>query len=213
MTFSILITCSANVCRSPLAAAVLTRTVALEEVDRRITVDTGGIEALTGQAACPDVLRMAESRRLRSRTLAQHQAHLLTAEQIEATDLVLAADRRTRSGIMKRVPRAAGRTFTLREAAKLGEVAALEVSGHTLEDRLRSYVVAMNAVRGLSDLPRTRHMIAVTSPWRRVAVHAHDIPDAHQGERAPHRVVFALTTSSAEQLGRGLAGCAQVSVG
>jgi protein-tyrosine phosphatase len=213
MTFSILIACTANVCRSPFAAAVLVHAVSLEEVHRRIAVDTGGIDAVPGQPVCPDVVRMGESRGLRSRALVGHQAQVLTADQIEAADLVLAADRRTRSGIMKRVSRAAGRTFTLREAAQLGEVAVFEVRGQTLEDRLRSYVAAMNAGRGLRDLPRTRHMVAVTSPWRRVAVHGHDIPDAHQGERAPHRVVYALTTSSAQQVARGLARCAHVSVG
>lgn len=212
MTFSILIACSANVCRSPLAAAVLTHAVALQEVDRSISVATGGLEAITGQPVCPEVVRMTESRGIRSRTLVQHHSGVLTPDEIGAADLVLAADRRTRSGIMKRVPLAAARTFTIREAAQLGEVAIAEVRGHTLDDRLRAYVVAMNDVRGLSDLPRTRHVVALTSPWRRVSVHAHDIPDAHQGERAPHRVVYSLTSSGSKQVARGLARCAQVSV-
>ncbi|GAA4378202.1 hypothetical protein [Nocardioides caricicola] len=213
MTFTILIACSANVCRSPLASAVLAHAVALEQVDRSVSVVTGGLEAIAGQPACPEIARMAEARGLHSRSLVRHEASILTPDEIGAADLVLTADRRARSGVMKRMPFATGRTFTIREAAQLGAAALPEVRGHTLDDRLRSYVAAMNDVRGLSELPRTRRMVVLTSPWRRLAVHAHDIPDAHQGERAPHRAVYSLTASSSKQVARDLSTCAQVSVG
>jgi protein-tyrosine phosphatase len=207
MTFTVLIACSANVCRSPLAAAALVRAVALEEVGRLIVVDTGGIDVLPGEPTCPDLVRLADSHRFRSHDLIEHRARALTHDQVDVADIVLTADRRVRSGVLKRVPGAAPRTFTLREAAQLGSEAGREVQGRSVEERLRSYVAAMNATRGLTDLPRTRHVMALTTPWRRMAVHAHDVPDAHQGEHAPHRTVFQLTTTGAEEVARGLTTC------
>lgn len=208
MTFTVLVACSANICRSPLAAALLERAVALEAVGRVIAVESGGVDVPAGQRACPDTIRMTESHGIHGSALPQHLSRPLSTEQIATADLVLTSDRRIRSAVLKREPGVAARTFTLREAALLGEDAANHVEGRWLEDRLRSYVAAMNAHRGLTDLPRTRHVLA--APWRRLAVHAHDIPDAHQGEQASHRVVFQLIASSTERVARGLVSSALV---
>jgi protein-tyrosine phosphatase len=207
MTFRILVVCAANVCRSPLAAAVTTHSLAMNAAGRVVEVDTAGTEAQPGVPVCADVVRMAGARGLHPRALPVHVAHPVTLDQVEAADLVLTADRRVRSSIVKRAPQAGERTFTLREAANLGEHAAREVEGRFMDARLRSYVSAMNASRGLTDLPRTRHL--VSRPWRPVAVHAHDIPDAHQAERASHRAVYHLTVAAARQVTEGLVACTE----
>jgi protein-tyrosine phosphatase len=207
MTFTVLVACSANVCRSPLTAVTLERAFALDELSRRIVLDTGGIDVLPGDPVCADAVRMAESRGIRSPTLTGHRARSLTVPQIGAADLVLAADRRVRSSIVKRVPDAAARTFTLREAGQLGREATREIAGRTVEERLRSYVAAMNASRGLVDLPRTHYLLTPSAPWRRLVVHAHDVPDAHQNERAPHRAVYHLVAAGARDVARGLRAC------
>lgn len=207
MTFTVLVACSANVCRSPLAAVAFERAFALDELSRRIVIDSGGIDVLPGDPVCADAVRMAESRGIRSTTLTGHRAQALTLPQIGAADLVLAADRRVRSSIVKWVPDAASRTFTLREAAQLGGEAAREITGRTVDERLRSYVAAMNASRGLTGLPRTRYLLTPSAPWRRLVVHAHDIPDAHQNERAPHRAVYHLVSAGARDVARGLGVC------
>jgi protein-tyrosine phosphatase len=204
MTFHVLVTCSANVCRSPLVAAAFVRAIALSELSRVVVVGTGGVDVLPGDPVCPDIVKLADGHGLRSRDLVGHRARALTLAELDTADLVLAADRRVRSSIVKRAPEATSRTFTVREAARLLRAAADQVGGRTTaEDRLRSYVEAMNASRGLVDLPRTRYLPTPSTPWRRLVVHAHDLPDAHQNERAPHRTVYRLATAGAQQLAHG----------
>lgn len=209
MTFTVLIACSANICRSPLAAAGLLQAVALGEAGGRIVVDTGGVDALPSAPVCTETARLADAHGLLSQELLEHRARGLTVEQVRSADLVLTADRRVRSTILRRVPQAGPRTFTVREAALLGPAAAPEVHGGDLDERLRSYVTAMNASRGLTDLPRTRRLRIPTAPWRGLTVHGHDIPDAHRGERAAHRTVYRLVTSSIDQVADGLGACAR----
>lgn len=213
MTYTILVACSANVCRSPLVAAVLTRSVALEEVGLRIEIETGGLDVVVDDPVCPDIVKLADARRLRSSGLVQHHAKALTIEQVEGASLIITADRRVRSGIVKRAPQAAARTFTLREAAQLADQAVLLLQGAGVDDRLREFTDEMNSRRGFTDLPRTRRVLALSAPWRLTPVHAHDVPDAHQDERAPHRVVYHSVVGATEQLAHGLAACAPTRTG
>lgn len=204
MTFRILIVCAANLCRSPLAAAAFERVVAQQGLEDRITIDSGGIDPPPGHSVCPEIVRLAASRGLHSRSLPHHVARPVSVAQLAAADLVLATDRRVRSELVKRTPYLAGRTFTLREAADLADLVAGELRGQSLSRRLTSFAATMNATRGFTELPRTRYVVPLPAPWRRVAVHAHDIPDAHQIERAPHRVVYRLTVTAAEHLAHDL---------
>ena len=69
-------------------------------------------------------------------------------------------------------------------------------------------VAAMHASRGLIELPRTRRLLALPVTLRPLAVHDHDVPDAHQRDLAPHRIVFRLTADAAHRLGWVLSAAA-----
>jgi protein-tyrosine-phosphatase len=207
MTFTVLTVCSANICRSPLMTVSLERSLFAQRFGGDVVVRSGGVNAAVGEPVCQEIARLAQSHGLLSRVLELHRSTPLTREQIEGADLILAADRRLRSEVVKRArrPLSIDRTFTVREAAQLAAAACREVTGRTTDERLRSLTEQMNHSRGFTDLPAVEQLAALSRPWRRIAVHTHDVPDAHGDPQAPHPVVRRLIVQAAEQLAGHLA--------
>lgn len=109
MAFSVLVVCSANICRSPMAEQMLRARSELE-------VGSAGTAALVGRP-----MDSASAHALRELGIApgEHVARQLTPALIDSADLVLAATLRHRREIVDLTGPAAGRTFTLREFARL----------------------------------------------------------------------------------------------
>lgn len=201
MTFSILAVCSANTCRSPLMAVTLGRSLFDQQMAGDVVVRSGGVNAAEGEPACPEIARLNRANGVMSRVLGQHHSTPLTDQLIEQADLILAADRQLRAAVVKRVrPTSVDRTFTLREATQLAQAACREIKGRSIDERLRNLTAQMNHSRGFTDLPAVERVGTLTRPWRRVAVHTHDVPDAHGDPQAPHSVVHRLVVPAAEQL-------------
>lgn len=111
--FRILVVCTGNVCRSPLAEAVLRD--ALEEIaPGAFAVESAGTRALVGVPAQPEAAAIAA--RLGS-TLEGFAARQLTEPMIERADLILTLAHRHRESVLRLQP-ALKRTFTLREFAR-----------------------------------------------------------------------------------------------
>jgi protein-tyrosine phosphatase len=209
MTFSVLTVCSANTCRSPLMTVTLERALFAEKFGGDVTVRSGGVNAVAGQPVCTDVVRLTRLRGTVSMVLEQHRSAPLTDAMIEDADLILTADRRLRSAVVKRARGLSiERTFTLREALQLVGTASRAVAGRTTDERLRNLTAQMNHSRGFTDLPGVERVAALSRPWRRLAVHTHDVPDAHEAPRAPHPLVHRLIVPAAEQLVAQLAAAA-----
>jgi protein-tyrosine-phosphatase len=83
---SILVVCSGNTCRSPLAAALLAARLADEPALARVTVTSAGTSAWDGSPASEGSYLVALERGL---DLSNHRARMLTAEQVQAADLIL----------------------------------------------------------------------------------------------------------------------------
>jgi protein-tyrosine phosphatase len=206
MTFMVLAVCAANVCRSPLMAVSLERSFFARGFAGDVVVHSAGVAATTGAAVCPEVERLTRSRGLPWLALGQHRSLPLTDQLIDRADLILTADRSLRSEIVKRArPGATGRTFTLREAAELADAASFRVQGHTMEEQLRSLTAQLNHTRGFIDLPGVERVATRALPWRRLEVHTHDVPDAHDEPRAPHGLVWRLTIPATDHLAASLA--------
>ena len=147
-TFTVLLVCTGNVCRSALAEH-LGRAYLREALGPRadaIRVVSAGTRAVVGSAMHPDsalVLRGlgAEHGDFRARQLEAHMA----AE----ADLILAMTRRHRRDVLHGAPRAMARTFTLREAADLLAILGDDVplDGGSLIVRARGLVAEMAAAR------------------------------------------------------------------
>jgi protein-tyrosine-phosphatase len=118
--FRILVICTANVCRSPLAADVLGRAIVTTAA---VEVTSAGTEAEPGERMCSQSAARAgvENDGVASAASTDHRATLLTADLLQQADLVLALDRTHRAAAARLAPACRPRLFTLRQAAALAE--------------------------------------------------------------------------------------------
>lgn len=201
MTFTVMTVCAANICRSPLMAVSLERAFFSRGFAGDVVVRSVGAVAGSGEGVCPDAARLARSRGLPSLALDRHRSTPLTEQLIDGADLILTADRGTRSEIIKcGRPSAIERTFTLREAAQLATTVSHRVDAASVDGRLRGMTAQLNHSRGFTDLPDVERVLTLSSPWRRLDVHSHDVPDAHGEPGAPHRLVFRLIIPNIDRL-------------
>src|SRR5512135_2244316 len=83
---NILLVCSGNTCRSPLAAAILTDKLSRLPEFAGVSVQSAGIAAWDGTPASEGAYLVALERGL---DLSGHRARMLTADQVRDADLVL----------------------------------------------------------------------------------------------------------------------------
>lgn len=85
----ILVVCYGNICRSPLAEALLRRVLQERGLDGRFEVASAGVGAVDGQPAAPLTQVVAASAGL---DLGAHQARRLTPAMAHAADVLIAMD-------------------------------------------------------------------------------------------------------------------------
>lgn len=147
--FRVLHVCTGNICRSPIAEG-LTRSglqARLGGGAERFLVESAGTWGHSGSPMEPHALTVLAALGVDGGAF---RARELVAEHVVAADLVLAATREHRAAAVVLQPRAAARTFTLREFARL----AAAVDPASLPDgdpveRARALVRAAAAQRGL----------------------------------------------------------------
>lgn len=146
-TFTVLLVCTGNICRSALAER-LGRAYLDEVMGERaqvIRLVSAGTHAVVDSEMHPDsalVLRGfgAEPGDFRARQFEDHMPY--------EADLVLAMTRGHRREVLHRSPRALSRTFTLREAAELVDgLGDQSVTGEDFVERARNLVKAMAEAR------------------------------------------------------------------
>lgn len=155
--FSILVVCTGNVCRSPLAAQLLK--ARLTSADIPISVASAGTRALAGQPMTPEAAALSVQY---GGDPAQHRARQLSLRMVEEADLILTAARDHRAEAVSLYPRASRQTFTLRQFARIvasPDASALidPVAGWgdaaSQQYALRSFVSAVAAGRGIAPPP------------------------------------------------------------
>jgi protein-tyrosine phosphatase len=148
-TFRVLYVCTGNICRSPFAERL-----ARLELGRRLGPEAGRVEVasagthgLTGHEMYVEAATvLAEA----GGDPAGFVARFMDADLVTQADLVLTATREHRAAVVRLDPRASGRTFTIREFARLA--AEVDPSVLPLADplvRLRAAVEEVAAHRGL----------------------------------------------------------------
>lgn len=100
----ILVVCHGNVCRSPLAEAMLKKAMPQREIR------SAGIGALVGQGADATTAEVASEQGL---DLSAHKAQQLTNELINWADLILVMSQNQRSQLGQMAPAALGKTMLL----------------------------------------------------------------------------------------------------
>ena len=102
----ILIVCVGNICRSPMAEALLRERLRA----RGVAVESAGLAALVGKPIDADAHAVLAAHGLAADA---HVARKLTPELIGSADLVLAMDRRQLAAIHAIAPQARGKAFIL----------------------------------------------------------------------------------------------------
>lgn len=169
--FSILTVCSGNICRSPLAEQLLR--AGLADVPD-VRVSSAGTVGMIGY---PMDARAAElAVRFGITDSASHVARELNERQIADAQLIFAMSRDHRRAVAELVPRAARRTFTIREFARIAAeitdddlAPAAELPQDDVSGRLAATVAVVGAMRGMAGPPASADDDDVIDPYRRPA--------------------------------------------
>ena len=154
--FRVLHVCTGNICRSPMAEHLMR--AGLQErlgvAAERFEIGSAGTWGHTGSPMEAHAVTTLARYGVDGR---RFSARELVAEQVAGADLILGATREHRAAAVVLHPRAAARTFTLREFGRLAAaVDASTIAGEDPVDRARNAVRAAAAQRGLvpPDSPR-----------------------------------------------------------
>lgn len=152
MSFDILVVCTGNICRSPMAERLIRAGLRarLGHTADRFEVSSAGTWGFVGSPMEPSAEQVC--RELGADPAGFHGREL-TGPMVAHADLVLAMARQHRAAVVTLHPRAAGRSFTLPEFARLA--AAVDPATLPADDaveRARALVRAVAGKRGLVPL-------------------------------------------------------------
>jgi protein-tyrosine phosphatase len=178
--FDLLFVCTGNICRSPMAELIavdeLTKSLGAEAP--RIRVHSSGTHGLVHH---PLDATAAEAITALGVGDYGFRARRLVAEMVTDADLVLTATRQHRSAAVSLAPRAAARTFTIREFARLcSQVDPATITDADPVERFRALVPAAAAHRGHVHVP----------------AYEDDIDDPYGGKRSEFDVCAADIAAS-----------------
>jgi protein-tyrosine phosphatase len=157
--FGVLIVCTGNMCRSPMAEIMWKARLAEQwgSDAAAITVTSAGVRAPSGTPMHPDAQRVLAESGLDGSAF---RSRRLTLDMIDQADLVLTAARSHRNLIGEQRPAAYSRVYTLMEFADLAGAVRdipLEEADHGgvpgPPDRLAALLAAVRAERGLRRPP------------------------------------------------------------
>jgi protein-tyrosine phosphatase len=149
--FSVLIVCTGNLCRSPMAQAVLRSGLDARlapAAARRLRVASAGVRAPQDAPLERNTLRALAERGI---PLDGFSSRRLQLSMVESAGLVLTASRSQRLVVGQELPEAYGRTYTLREFADLlQEVDPAELPADPVRRAARVVELARE-IRGVRD--------------------------------------------------------------
>ena len=163
--FHVLFVCTGNICRSPLAERLLVveLTRRLGDASRAVVVESAGVQGLVGEPMDPPA---AEQLRALGGDPDGFAARLLDEDVVRGADLILTASRKHRATVVRRVPGATLRTFTVIEFARLAQhIDPAKLSGEDPAARLAAAVKEAGVLRGTKQAD-DRHDDDVSDPFR-----------------------------------------------
>jgi protein-tyrosine phosphatase len=83
---TVLIVCTANICRSPMAAGILEQRLAARGLSDRVRVVSAGVYAEPGSAASTDAIITLRQRGI---DITQHRSQQITPDLLNQADLIL----------------------------------------------------------------------------------------------------------------------------
>ena len=179
--FKLMTVCTGNICRSPLAQALLRRDLPSDV----FSVSSSGIKAVPSAPVPPRQVELG--RELGVLGLEEHVAQPTTADLLAGSDLILSMSRGHRKYVMRMDPSVARRSFTLREFARLAATVTPDDVRANLEMSVSPLHAAVEAVaqkRGLVPPPESPEDLDIVDPYKqRRAVYRRSrdelVPAAH----------------------------------
>jgi len=110
----ILVVCTGNVCRSPIAAGLLRHRLAEDGLDGAVEVRSAGLWGLDGEPASAHAVQVMAERGV---DISDHRARTLREHDVAAADLILTMEERHRRSIFYVQPAALRKVFLLSEMA------------------------------------------------------------------------------------------------
>ncbi|MGO1855265.1 MAG: low molecular weight phosphatase family protein [Microbacteriaceae bacterium] len=165
----VLMVCTGNVCRSPMAEALLRA-----QVDSRaVRIHSAGTRALIDKPMTQDAQDLAIEHGADSEVVENHRARWLLEPIADDADVVFAMSREHRTAAVELAPRMLRQTFTIREFARL----ASELSSDTIKStadaagtspraRLAAVTALVTEQRGAT-APVPPHEDDIIDPYRR----------------------------------------------
>jgi protein-tyrosine-phosphatase len=136
---AILIVCTANICRSPMAEAILKHLVADRPDATQWYIESAGTWAIDG---CPAAKYSQEVMQLMGMDISSHQSQPVRLEIIQRFDLILTMENNHKEALIAQFGKFADRIFMLSEMVGLtmdipdpigGELVDYEETAHLLE--------------------------------------------------------------------------------
>lgn len=115
---SILVVCTGNICRSPIAEGLLRDALSVRFGRLAPSVTSAGTAGLEGRSAQPESVQAAAER---GSDITGHRAREITPELAIDADLVIAMATEHRDAVSRMQPSVAARAFTLKELVRLLE--------------------------------------------------------------------------------------------
>jgi protein-tyrosine phosphatase len=135
----ILVVCSGNICRSPIAEGLLRRALERRLDGDAPAVGSAGTIAVDGAPAMPESVEAARERGV---DIGTHAARRLTPDLIDGADLIVGMAAEHREAVARLVPGASARAFTLKELTRLLEAPTLAGSEPRLDARVGAAAAA-----------------------------------------------------------------------
>ncbi|MCU0509791.1 MAG: low molecular weight protein arginine phosphatase [Anaerolineae bacterium] len=155
---TILFVCTANICRSPMAAGIMRDQLARLGLDSEVEVLSAGVWAEDGGRASSNGVAVL---RLRGIDLAAHRSQPLTPALLRAANIVLVMEEAHRRSIFYMAPEQLSKVYLLSELAG-GHSDVADPFGGSLEE----YAATADELTALIEkgLPRLLKRIGVAAP-------------------------------------------------
>jgi len=131
---TILIACTANICRSPMAAAIMRRRIAELGLEDQIEVLSAGVWAEDGHSASPNAIVTLAGRGM---DLTGHRSRLLTPALLAQADIVLVMEEAHRRSLFYLAPQHLSRVYLLTEMSG-GHAEIADPYGGSVEGYVRT---------------------------------------------------------------------------